>query len=311
MRRTAALAATAAALVASCLPAHAQTPIALRLATIPSDAGAEPFFALERGFFAKAGLDVHVDAQQSGPAMAAAVVGGALDIGFSNVISIAAAHKRGLPFAFISPASVYLSAAPTSALMVRKDSPLRTARDLNGKIIGTNALKNIGEYTPAAWVDRNGGDSSTLHFVEMPPDAMIAALDQNRIDGGMMPEPQLSEARATCRTFAKPYDVLGDGAMIAGWFAATAWAAAHPDAVRRFAVAMRETAAWANRNPEQSLPILVKSTKLDPRIAPEVVRARYAETLTPQMLQPSVDLVARYKLIDSPYPAQELIYALK
>ena len=79
--------------------------------------------------------------------------------------------------------------------------------------------------------------------------------------------------------------------------------------MRRFASALRETAVWADRNPEQSLPILVKYTKLDPRVAPQVVRARYAETLTPQMLQPSVDLVARYRLIDAAYPAQELIYA--
>jgi len=60
--------------------------------------------------------------------------------------------------------------------------------------------------------------------------------------------------------------------MIAGWFATTAWADAHPDLVRRFAAAMRETALWANRNPAQSLPILVKYIKLDPQVARQVVR---------------------------------------
>ena len=155
------------------------------VATIPSDAGAEPFFGIDRGFFAKAGLDVHLDTQSSGPAIAAAVAGGALDVGFSNTISIATAHKRGLPFTFIAPASVYVSAAPTSLLMVRKDSPLRTARDFNGKTIGANALKNIAQYAPSLWIDRNGGDSSTLRFVEMPADEQAAALEQGRIDGGM------------------------------------------------------------------------------------------------------------------------------
>ncbi len=283
----------------------------MRVATIPSDAGAEPFFALERGFFAKAGLDVRVDAQASGPVIAAAVAGGSLDIGFSNTVSIATAHKRGLPFAYVAPASVYVSAAPTSALMVRKESPLRVPRDLNGKTIGANALKNIAQYAPAAWLDRNGGDSTTLRFLEIPVDEMVPAMEQGRIDAGMLPEPQITESLPVCRMFAKPYDALGDGFMIAGWFASTAWADAHPDAVRRFAAAIRETAAWANRNPEQSLPVLVKYTKVDPRIASRVVRARFAESLTPAMLQSSVDLVARYKLIDTAFPAGELIYALK
>jgi NitT/TauT family transport system substrate-binding protein len=308
MRRGEAIVAAAGAVAAAYRPVAAQSAIPLRIATIPSDAGAEPFFGIERGFFAKAGLDVHLDAQSSGPVIAAAVAGGTLDVGFSNTISIATAHKRGLPFTFIAPASVYVSAAPTSALMVRKDSSLRTARDFNGKTIGANALKNIAQYAPSAWIDRNGGDSSTLRFLELPVDEMAAALEQGRIDGAMMPEPQISEASATCRMFAKVYDALGDGFMIAGWFASSTWADTHPDAVRRFATAMRETAAWANRNQDASLAILVKYTKLDPRIAPHVVRARFAETLTPQILQPSVDLVARYKLVDAAYPAQELIY---
>lgn len=311
MRRREALLALSGVMAAARVPALAQSAIPLRIATIPSDAGAEPFFGIDRGFFAKAGLDVHLDTQSSGPAIAAAVAGGALDVGFSNTISIATAHKRGLPFTFIAPASVYVSAAPTSLLMVRKDSPLRTARDFNGKTIGANALKNIAQYAPSLWIDRNGGDSSTLRFVEMPADEQAAALEQGRIDGGMMPEPQVTEASTTCRVFAKVYDAIGEGFMIAGWFASATWADAHPDAVRRFATAMRETAAWANRNQEASLAILVKYTKLDPKIAPRVVRARFADTLTPAILQPSVDLVARYKLIDAAYPAQELIYAGK
>jgi NitT/TauT family transport system substrate-binding protein len=309
IRRKEALLGLAAAALAIRAPGAAQDLPELRLATLPSDAGSQPYYGLDMGFFAKAGVAVRLDTQQSGPAIAAAVASGALDIGFSNTISIAAAHKRGLPFTFVAPGSIYVSAAPTSALLVRKDSSLRTARDLNGKTIGANALKNIAQFAPLAWVDQNGGDASTLRFVELPADAMAAALESNRIDAGMMPEPQISQARATCRVFAKAYDAIGEGFMIAGWFATTAWADAHPDLVRRFSVAMREASLWANRNPALSLPILEKYTKLDPLVARQVIRARFAEVLTPQIVQPSIDIVAHYKVIDAAYPAQELIYA--
>lgn len=283
----------------------------MRIATLPFDAGSEIFYGIDTGIFARNGIDAKLETQQSGPAVAAAVAGGALDAGFSNVVSIAAAFKRGLPFAFIACGAIYASAAPSSVLLVKKDGPIRSGKDLNGKTVGTNGLKNIGQFAPALWIDRNGGDSSTLRFVELPAEEQAAALESGRIDGGMMPEPQISEASATCRVFAKVYDAIGEGFMIAGWFVAGSWADAHPDAVRRFAAAMREVAAWADRNPDLSLPILVKYTKLDPKIAPRVVRARFAEALTAQMLQPSVDLVARYKLIDAAYTAQELIYTPK
>jgi len=120
----------------------------LRVATLPSDAGSEAFYGIDMGFSRKpdsTSTSTHsrVDRDRGGGG------GGALDIGFSNTISIAAAHKRGLPFTFVAPASIYASSAPTSVLMVRKDSPMRTARDLNGKTIGANALKNIAQF--ARW----------------------------------------------------------------------------------------------------------------------------------------------------------------
>ncbi len=311
LRRREAIGALVAGTLALPRSAFGAEPAAVRVATIPSDAGSEPFYGLDMGFFAKAGLNVTLDTQQSGPAIASAVAGGALDIGFSNVMSIAAAHKHGLPFTFVAPGSLYLTAAPTSGLVVRQDSALRTARDLNGKTIGVNGLKNIAQYAPMAWVDQNGGDSSTLRFVEIPGDQMQAALESNRLDLAMMPEPQISQSRTSCRTFAKVYDAVGEGFMIGGWFASAKWADANPDVVRRFAAALHDTAQWANRNQDKSLPILIKYIKLDPETAQKIVRARFAETLAAPIVQPSIDVLARYKGIDSAFRAQELIYAAK
>jgi NitT/TauT family transport system substrate-binding protein len=160
-------------------------------------------------------------------------------------------------------------------------------------------------------MDKNGGDSSTVRFVEMPADAIAEALDKGRVDSGSMPEPFVSAARPLCRALANPYDAIGDGFMIAGWFASTVWADEHPDLVRRFVTAMREAAVWANKNPAQSLPILVKYIKLDPSVGRGVVRARFGETLVASTLQPPIDVAAHYKLIDATYPASEIMYKPK
>jgi len=308
MRRSAAIAGAGAVLLAAHVPAGAQTLQPMRIATLPFDAGSEIFYGLDMGFFAKAGIDAKLETQQSGPAVAAAVAGGALDAGFSNVVSIAAAYKRGLPFAFIACGAIYNSAAPSSVLMVKSDAPIHSGRDLDGKTIGTNGLKNIGQYAPALWIDRNGGDSSTVKFVEIAPSEDYAAIDSGRLDACNVAEPQITEMKPIARVLGKPYDTLGDGWMIAGYFSTREWADAHPDLYRRFLAAMRETAQWANQNRSRSADILAKYTKLDAALIRSGNRARFGETLTPEMLQPSIDLSARYKLFDAPFPARELIY---
>jgi NitT/TauT family transport system substrate-binding protein len=292
--------------------ALAQTPAPLRIETIPFDAGSEAFYAKDMGFFAKQGLDATVQPIGNGPAIAAAVASGAIDVGFSNALSIETAYKKGLPFVFIAAAAVYSSAAPTSVLMVPKDSPLKTARDLNGKTIAVNGLKNIAEYAPSLWIDKNGGDSSTIKFIEIGPTEIPAALEAHRVDAAFVAEPQISQAKATSRIFAKAYDLLGDGFMIAGYFTTRQWAEAHPDLVRKFQAAMRETAAWANASADtdKSADIMAKYAKLDPALVRSSVRAKFGETLSPAAIQPTIDLAARYKLLDG-FPAAELIYVPK
>src|SRR5579875_2797105 len=135
----------------------------LRLATIPLDAGAEVYYALEMGFLRDAGIDAQIQSIPNGAAIAAAVASNAIDVGFSNLISLGEAYKRNVPFTVIAPGSLWSVKAPTTVLMVPKDSTVRRARDLNGKTIGVNGLKNILQYGAQAWIDRNGGDSSTVH----------------------------------------------------------------------------------------------------------------------------------------------------
>ena len=291
-------------------PAATQSLPALRIETIPFDAGSEAFYAKDMGFFAKAGLDVTVTPVGNGPAIAAAVASGAVDVGFSNTLSVETAYKRGLPFVFIAPAAMYASAAPTSVLMVPRDSPIKTARDLNGKTLAVNGLKNIAEYAPSLWIEQNGGDPSTVKFVEIGPTEIPAALAEHRIDAAFVAEPQITEAKSAARILSKAYDAVGDGWMIAGYFTTRDWADQHPDLLRRFDAAMRETAAWANANPDKSAEILAKYTKLDPALVRSSVRAKFGEALSAPTIQPTVDLAAHFKLFTT-FPAQELIYTAK
>jgi len=284
---------------------------ALKVATIPIDAGAEAFYAQEQGFFKKAGLDVTIEQITNGPAIAAAVASGAVDVGFSNLVSLAIAFKRGVPITLIAPAGMYSAKAPTTTCVVATNSPIKTARDLNGKVFATNGLKNIGEFAARAWIDKNGGDSATVKFVEMPFPDMAGALAQGRVDAAIMAEPTMTESKGQTRFLSNCYDGIGSAYMIGAYFATTAWVAAHPDLARKFAAALRETAAWANKNPQASAVILARVAKMDPAIAAKMYRSVYPERLDPATIQPVIDVTAKYGALPATFPAADMIAQIR
>lgn len=278
----------------------------IHIGTTPIDAGAEPYYAQAEGFFKRAGINVDIQAMANGAVLAAAVASGALDIGQSNVVSIASAHERGIPFTIVAPASLYTSKQPQSALVVSATSQLHTAKDFNGKTIAVNGLKTISQLGPEAWIDNNGGTLSTVKFIELPFGAMEEALTSGRIDGALISEPVLSEARAHgLRVVNNVYDSIGKDFLIGAWFTTTSWAKAHPDLLRKYVAVMAQTARWANTHHAESAKILQAETQTP--VSPTTMRVIFGETIDFAQVQSLIDACAKYGVIKSSFPASDII----
>ena len=308
MNRRSALAGLGAGLAAAAAPRIASANDPLHIASIPLDAGAEAYYAYDMGYFRDAGIDATVDSIPSGAAILAAVAGGAVDVGFANLISIAVAYKHNVPVTLLAPGSLYTASIPTSVLMVPKDSPAKTGRDLNGKTLAVNGLKTITQYAPELWIDKNGGDSTTVKFVEMTFPQIVEALSSNRVDAAIVADPFIAQAKPAARILADAYDAIGSRYIIGCWFSTTQWAAAHPALAGRFAQAIARTAQWANTHKPQSGVILAKYSKMDPAVAATMLRVDYAPRFVKSDMQPVIDLVARYGGLPASFPADELIY---
>jgi NitT/TauT family transport system substrate-binding protein len=297
----------AAILCAVAAPARTQTVTTVHVTTVPIDAGAEVWYAKDMGFFAKAGLDVEVIPAPNGGAAAASVAGGAVEIGYADTISISSAFGRSVPFTIIAPAAVHVSTAPTTVLVVLPNSPIHTAKDLDNKVIAGSGLGTISGYGPRAWIEKNGGDLSSVKFVELAFPAMQPALEAGRIDAAAIAEPFLTAAKKTDRVLASPYDSVAKTFLVSAYFTTAPWAKDHPDVVNRFASAIHEAAVWANKNHAQSAEILLKYAKIDPSLASEMTRSYYGERLTASLLQPAVDVAAKYSKF-TPFAAGDLLY---
>ena len=70
-----------------------------------------------------------------------------------------------------------------------KDAVVKSGKDFNGKTLASNVSRGFGSLITNAWIDNNGGDSTTVKWVEFPFPGLTAALQRGTIDGYCAPEP--------------------------------------------------------------------------------------------------------------------------
>jgi NitT/TauT family transport system substrate-binding protein len=289
-------------------PATAQALQVVNVGQIPFEANGTLYYALQLGYFKDAGLDVHITTLNSGPTVAAAVAGGTIDIGVANVATIAQAHNRGLPFRFIAPGALSTPTSMTNVIMVAKDSPIRSAADLNGKTIAINGLKDLQQISVASWIDKHGGDSKTIKFVEIPGSQMAAAVASHRVDAAKGDEPFITASKSEIRILGNVMDGIAPRFMIIGWFSTDQWINSHGDVAARFAAAIGKAGQWANTHDRESLAILLQNVKVDADTARSMSRSRFGVTLDPVMMQPVLDAGLKYDVLERPVAAADLIW---
>jgi NitT/TauT family transport system substrate-binding protein len=297
--------------VAGALPslAKAQSRTQMHVATLPVDADATAWFAVDQGYFAQNGLDVAVEVITSGGAIVAGVAGGALDVGVASIGSLSTAHARGIPVVALAPGGLYNGALPTSVLAVAQNSPLRTAKDLTGKTIAIQTLGELASFSISSWIDHNGGDAKSVKFVEIPTSSMTDAIAKGRVDAAFIAEPFYSLGKPTIRFFAPTYDGVAKRFLISAWVARREWIAQNPDVAAKFVAAMRTAAVWGNQtqNLTASGTILGKYTHIAPDTIAKMQRAQFATQLEPNLIQPVIDVSAQFGVIPRAFPAAEII----
>jgi len=292
-------------------PAFAQTLTSLKLGGVPEDSITPALWAAQSGLFRKNGLDVDVQSQRSGSAVAAAVAGGSYNFGKSSLPSLIIAHTRNVPFVIVAPGGLYEASNPIIGLLVRSDSKFKTGADLNGKTIAVSSLSDMYTIATREWVDKHGGDSSTLKLIEMPISAVAPALEAQRIDAGCCIEPEMHAALATgkVKTLCAPCDAIASDFLYTGWFSTAEYAQKNPAVVDAFARTIREANAYFNKHRSATDDALSKFSGVPIAMIQTMRRVNDATTLDAKLIQPLIDAAARAKVIAAPFDARELLLA--
>lgn len=282
------LAALAAALALSPAAALADTPIKLVLNWKYQGPQAWFFVAQDKGYFKAEGLDVTIDQGEGSAASITKVAAGAYQAGFGDinaVIDLAAKRPADAPVA------VYmLYNSPPFTIVVKKDSPIRAPKDLEGKTLGApandGALKLFPAFAKAAKVD-----PAKVAISNMAPNLREQMLMRGQVDGvfgyintiafsarlvGLDPDKDLRFINYGDNGL----DLYSNAIVFSRAFVKD-----NPKAVAGFVKAVNRAVNDSLANPEMAMDAVMKR---EPLLKRDVERDRLTATLKDEMSHPEI-----------------------
>jgi len=256
-------------------------------------------YGVQEGFFEDRELDVKVTPSQGGATVVPAVVSGDTDIGGSNLVSVLLAQGKNIPIKIVAPGTFVRGDREQdfSAILVAGDSDIRSPKDLEGKTLAVNTLKNVAEVTARASLDKQGVDSSKVELTEVDFPDMTAAVEQGRVDAAFAIEPFVSQAVAGGnRIVDRPYVGTKPGLQIGCYFATEQYLAENEDVATRFREGVGETARAIAADPAAFRDFLPEASEIPPPAAQKAVLPAWKGASDPASVDVIADLMQRYEI---------------
>ena len=247
-RRIARLLATSALLAGISVSAMAQKIV---FGFSASTAFANAFVAANEGLFKKHGLDVEMKLVPNSATTPAALMAGSLQIATPTAPNTMQAVEQGLDLVVLAGAGYYTKGMDDVAIMVRPDSPIKTAKDCEGKRVSTPGLNAFLHVLFRKWMAENGGDYKKVTFTENAFAQSLDVLRAGQVDGVLAVQPFLSRALESNTGRVVAYYIASlEGETQSGWHVASRkWADANPKQVAAFKAAIEEASAMAAKDP--------------------------------------------------------------
>ena len=250
----------------------------LKVGIIPIVDVAPLYLGQKRGFYSKRGLKLSVSLAQGGAAIVPGVTSGQFQFGFSNMTSLMVAQSNSVPVEAIANgvASTGVAGKDFGAIVVKKGSSITSAKQLEGKKVAVNTLKNINETATRASVRKAGGDPDKVKFVELAFDQMPAALAKGQIDAATAVEPALATMKSTGATeIASPLVDVAPDLTVAMYFTSAQYAQKNPDIVKKFQEATAESLAYADAHPDEVRQIVTTYTQIPAAVLAKVTLPKW------------------------------------
>lgn len=314
MKRRTLLSAGCAALGAAATPAlRAQPRIQVLLGYTAVADFAAAFVAVERGYFAKRGLDVAPKLIPLNATLPAALESGSLQIAGLAPTVFLSAVDGGLEQVAIAGGTLGNKSSTELGVIARAGSGIRSAQDLVGRKVGVPGIGSALHVTFRAWLTHNGVDWRKVNFIETAFPQHADLLRAGTVDVVVSADPFMSRiVDAGVGYIASYYTTfLPDRQQKLVYAATRDWVAKNPMAPKAFREALAEAAAFMKKpeNDADVRSIIGKYIKLPPPVLAKIVLAPPEPALTPKDLEFWIGLMTEQGMLKSTIDAKKLVVA--
>lgn len=268
------------------------------------------YVARELGYFTQQGLKLETERVVGGAAAIPALVGGSLQLTHSAYVSAYAARAQGFDIIIVAPFDKILVGHDTSGIVVKADSGINAAKDLEGKTLAVNVLKSLNWLYASEWMAKNGADPKKVNWVEVPFPHMIGAVRTGKVEGAYATEPfiTLELEQGGIRVVTRPFSSVDPGTHTGGVVASEKWVRANQEVTDRFARALRQGIDYLNANKEKWPELFARHTALKKEWVPRLVTPHFFYPVDMERLQFGADLALKWGLISKKLSVKEMVW---
>lgn len=307
----AALAAGAAVLLAGCgsgseadssSPSAADGVTSVKVGTSPTLTNASLYLAMENGTFDKNKLKVTPQVVTSGAQALPLLLNGQIQFTAADPMGAIKAIKQKMPIKIVGQGSVNTSdpSKDPTVLMVGSGK-IKNPLGLSGKTVAVNALGGLAQIAARAAIDAKGGQSEDVRFVEMSFTQMVAAVENGRVDGAVLNEPFVSQARSAGLKGLMP--VMSTAIPTVPnivYLVSEKYAKSNPEMVEEFGKSLDEANAALSKDPAKVRQVAQKSTETSADVLAKITLPTFPDRPMQKMpLYVLQDLMVKYKALDA------------
>ncbi|CAD2266513.1 sulfonate ABC transporter substrate-binding protein [Stutzerimonas stutzeri] len=255
------------------------------------------------------GFDVQWTEFPGGPQLLEGLNVGSIDFGVTGETPPVFAQAAGADLLYVA----HEPPAPSGeAILVPKDSPIRSVAELKGKKIALNKGSNV-HYLLVRALESAGLQYRDIQPVYLPPADARAAFERGSVDAWVIWDPfqAAAEAQLQARTLRDGQGLVSNHQF---YLAASPFAERNPAVISTLIGEIRDIGRWVEANPDQATeqvaPLLGLSREITRKA---VIRQGYgARPITPEVVraqQRIADTFAELRLIPRKLVIQDAVWA--
>ena len=299
----------AALWLAAVSPAAAQQKlIPLKVGILKITGFANFYAAQKENMFKDHGLDVTIVYFRSGSEALAAAQAGAIDVFCAFPTAVMSANERGFDFGAIFQNEITYEKGPdTGAVLVLKDSGIKSVKDLVGKKLAITARSSQATVGVDEVLRQNGVDPGKVQYLEAAYPSYYDMLRTKQVDAVAATEPFTTQILQSgiANVISWHYAEGFPGGPLSAAFAKRSYIAQNPDTIGRFNKAVKASIDYMMADKDRGRKLTAEFTGLDAAIVEKMVYSRFNYNVVPEKWQQVIQMMINSKILEKPHTPDE------